>query len=170
MKESGNVLLGILAVLLGLIVIVFPLISVFTINVVLGIGIIFWGIWFLLQSLKTGDLATEVVGLILGILAIILGIVFVKDIMLFKFVTFVALFVVAIFLVLGGLTLLIFGEGLKIKVIGVLGVIFSVPFVIVGWFLSNPLVLAAIIGAFLIIVGFMEIFNLFGEKEKITEI
>ena len=47
MEEGRNVMIGILGILLGLIVIVFPLISVFTVNAIAGIGLVFVGIWIL---------------------------------------------------------------------------------------------------------------------------
>jgi uncharacterized membrane protein HdeD (DUF308 family) len=155
---------------LGLIVIVFPLISLFTINDIAGIGIIFLGIWFLAQSFKNESLAAGVAGLLLAIFAILLGIVFIKDIKAFQFFTFVALYIVGFFIALAGITSLITGEGLKGKAIGALGIIIGILFVVVGSYVGNPLVLAAIIGAFLIIAGIMEVFDLFGEnKEKIPE-
>ena len=170
MNEKSNVLVGILAVLLGLIVILFPLISLFTINEIAGIGIIFLGIWFIAQSFKTGSFAAGVAGLLLAIFAFILGIVFIKDIKALEFFTFIALYIVGFFIALAGLTALISGEGLKSKAIGALGIIIGIIFVIVGSYVANPFVLAAIIGAFLIIAGLMEIFNLFSENEdKIQE-
>lgn len=168
MNENRNVFVGILAILLGLIVIFFPLISVFTINDIAGIGIIFLGIWFLAQSFKAGGFAAGAAGLLLAIFALVLGIVFIKDIKALAFFTFVALYIVGFFIALAGITSLISGESLKSKAIGALGVIFGIIFVVVGTYVGNPFVLAAIIGAFLIIAGIMEIFDLFGEnKEKI---
>ena len=170
MNEKSNILVGILALLLGLIVIFFPLISVFTINEIAGIGIIFLGIWFIAQSFKTGSFAAGVAGLLLAIFAFILGIVFIKDIKALEFFTFIALYLVGFFIVLAGLTALISGEGLKSKAIGALGIIIGIIFVIAGSYVANPFILAAIIGAFLIIAGLIEIFNLFGEnKDKIPE-
>ncbi|MDP1553192.1 MAG: DUF308 domain-containing protein [Methanobacteriaceae archaeon] len=162
MKETKNVLSGIVAIILGLIVIMFPLISVFTINVILGIGIIFLGIWFLTQGLKTGSFAAGIASLILAIFAIMMGIVFIADIKAFEFFTFFALYVVGFFIILAGLTALISGEGLKGKSMGALGIIIGILLILIGSYINNPLVLAAIIGAFLIIAGIMEIFDLFG--------
>ncbi|MGZ7109479.1 MAG: DUF308 domain-containing protein, partial [Methanobacterium sp.] len=107
MNDTRNVLVGILAVILGLIVIFFPLISVFTINEIAGIGIIFLGFWFLSQSLKTRSLAAGVAGLLLTIFALLLGIVFIKDIKAFEFFTFIALYIVGFFIILAGLAALI---------------------------------------------------------------
>ncbi len=163
MTESRNVLFGILAILLGLIVMIFPLISIFTINAIAGIGLIFLGIWILAQSLKTGSIVSGIAGLLVALFAIMFGIVFIGDIKAFQFFTFLILYIVGFFLALAGLTSLISGKGLKEKIIGVLGIIFAVLFVVLASFVRNPLVLGIIIGAFLIIVGIMEIFNLFGE-------
>ena len=165
MNKNENVLLGVLAIILGLIVILFPLISVFTINAVLGIGIIFLGIWIFAQSIKTKSLAAEIAGLILAIIAIIFGIVFIGDIKAFQFFTFMALYIVGFFIVLAGITSLISGKGLKEKAIGALGIIIGILFVAVGSYAGHPLVIAALIGAFLIIAGIMETFNLFDEEK-----
>jgi len=42
--------------------------------------------------------------------------------------------------------------------------------IFIGSYMDNPLVLAAIIGAFLIIGGIMEIFDLFGSNNEINKI
>lgn len=169
MNENRNVFIGILAILLGLIVIFFPLISVFTINDIAGIGIIFLGIWFIAQSFNTGSFAAGIAGLLLAIFAFILGIVFIKDIKALEFFTFIALYIVGFFIILAGLTSLISGKELKNKVIGALGVIIGILFIVVGSYVSNPLVLAAIIGAFLIIAGIIEVFGLLGENKNETQ-
>jgi uncharacterized membrane protein HdeD (DUF308 family) len=157
MVNEKNLLLGILGILLGIIVIVFPLISIFTVNAIAGIGIIFIGIWILIKSLKNDSLAAGVAGLIVAVFAIMMGIVFIGDIKAFEFFTFIALYVVGFFIALAGITSLISGEGLKGKAIGALGIIIGILFVIIGTYAANPLVLAAMIGAFLIIAGIIEI-------------
>jgi uncharacterized membrane protein HdeD (DUF308 family) len=171
MADERNVLIGILGILLGLIVIIFPLISIFAINTIAGIGIIFVGIWILLKSLKNESFAAGIAGLIIAIFAIMLGIVFIGDIKAFEFFTFIALYIVGFFIALAGVTSLISGEGLKGKAIGALGIIIGILFVIIGTYAANPLVLAALIGAFLIIAGVMEIFepNLINETIKKSE-
>jgi uncharacterized membrane protein HdeD (DUF308 family) len=158
MNEGKNVMIGILGILLGLIVIVFPLISIFTVNAIAGIGLIFVGIWILLKSLKNSSIAAGVAGLIVAVFAIMMGIVFIGDIKAFEFFSFIALYIVAFFLVLAGLESLISGKGIKGKGIGALGIVIGVIFAIIGTFAANPLVLATLIGAFLIIAGIIELF------------
>jgi len=159
MKEGRNLMLGILGILLGIIVIVFPLISIFTVNAIAGIGIIFIGIWIIVKSLKNDSLAAGVAGLIVAVFAIMLGIVFIGDIKAFEFFSFIALYVVGFFIALAGVESLISGKGIKGKGTGALGIIIGILFVVIGTYAANPLVLAALIGAFLIIAGIMEIFE-----------
>jgi uncharacterized membrane protein HdeD (DUF308 family) len=158
MANEKNLLLGILGILLGIIVIVFPLISIFTVNAIAGIGIIFVGIWILIKSLKNESIAAGVAGLIVAVFAIMMGIVFIGDIKAFEFFTFIALYVVGFFLALAGLESIISGKGSKARAIGALGIILGILFVVIGTYAANPLVLAALIGAFLIIAGLLEIF------------
>ncbi len=160
MAEGRNVLIGILAIILGLFVIVFPLISVLTFSVLAGIGIIFLGIWLLVQSFKVWgeNLAAGIADLILAFIAIIFGIVFIGNIEAFSFIIFLALYIVGLFLIITGITALFSGAGLKAKVTGILGVIFGILYLVLGVYVGNPLYLAVILGAFLIIAGIMEIF------------
>lgn len=166
MNETKNILIGILGLLLGLIVIMFPLIGVFTVNAIIGVGIIFLGIWLIVQGFNSGSLAAGVASLILALFAIMLGVVFIGDIKAFEFFTLLALYIVGLFLGLAGLTSLISGKGMREKIIGVLGIIIGILFVIIGSYVNHPVVLAIIIGSFLIIAGIIEIFELFRVNEK----
>lgn len=169
MNLQRNVFVGILAILLGIIVIIFPLISVSTLSVLAGVGIIFLGIWLLVQSYKNWakNLAAGVASLILAFFAIALGIVFLGNIPALSFITFLALYIVGFFLIITGLTALFSESGVKAKGIGALGVIFGLLFMIMGIYVGNPLFLAIILGAFLIIAGIMEIFILPPEEAAV---
>ncbi len=169
MDNGKNVMLGILGILLGIIVIVFPLISILTINAIAGIGIIFVGIWIIIKSLKNDSLAAGVAGLIVAVIAIMMGIVFIGDIKAFEFFTFIALYIAGFFIALAGVTSLISGEGVKAKGIGALGILIGILFVVIGTYAGNPLVLAALIGAFLIIAGIIEIFAPQMIESKVTD-
>jgi uncharacterized membrane protein HdeD (DUF308 family) len=157
MEKGRNLILGILGILLGLIIIVFPFISVFTVNAIAGIGIIFVGIWIIVKSLKSDSIAAGIAGLLVAVFAIMMGIVFIGDIKAFEFFSFIALYIVGFFIALAGLESLISGKDIKGKGTGVLGIIIGILFVVIGTYAANPLVLAALIGAFLIIAGIMEI-------------
>ncbi|MBI5458477.1 DUF308 domain-containing protein [Methanobacterium sp.] len=160
MNEGKNTLIGILAIILGLVVIAFPLVSVLTFSVLMGLGIIFLGIWFLVQSFHIWEknLAAGIADLLLGIIAILFGIVFLGDVPAFEFLTFLGLYIVGIFLIITGLMSLVSGKDLKARGIGIMGIIFGILYFILGVYVANPFFLAVIIGAFLILAGIMEIF------------
>ncbi len=50
---GSNVLTGILAIILGILIIAFPLFSVFTLSVLTGFGLILIGIWLFTMSFET---------------------------------------------------------------------------------------------------------------------
>lgn len=166
MTESKNIFIGIISIILGLIVIIFPLISVFTLSHIAGVGLIFLGIWFIIQSFKSESLAIGAVNLIISIFSIMLGLIFIADIKTFQLFIFLAVYIVGFLLALAGISSLLSGEGAKGKVIGVLGIIVGILFVIMGAFMGNTFVSAALIGGFLILAGIMEIFDLFGDNEN----
>ncbi|MGA2675452.1 MAG: DUF308 domain-containing protein [Methanobacterium sp.] len=160
MNVERDVYLGILAIILGAIVITFPLISVFTLSLLVGIGIIFLGIWLLIQAYNVWNknLAAGIADIILAIFAIFFGIGLTGNITALSFLTFLALYIIGFFLILTGLTALLSNKGIKAQGMGVLGVILGILYLVIALYLKNPLFLAIILGAFLIIAGFMEIF------------
>ncbi len=155
MAKEGNVLLGILAIILGLLVMIFPLFSVFTVSVLAGIGILFLGIWFLLQSFAVwdGSNGVSVVYLILGILAIIVGIGLFGNIFAFSFLVSLWLYIAGFFFILSGIMSLFAKEGTFGKGSGVLGVILGIMYIILAAYAWNPYYLALLIGIWLIVDG-----------------
>jgi uncharacterized membrane protein HdeD (DUF308 family) len=168
MVEQRNVFVGILAIILGLIVIAFPFIGVKSLDVLTGIALIFVGIWLIVQSITIWDKnpAAGISDFILAIFAILFGIVFVADIKLFEFFTFLALYIVGFFMLLTGIVTIFSGKGIKGKAMGVIGIILGVIYLIISTSMNNLLYLAALIGAFLIIAGIMEILDMFGENKE----
>lgn len=160
MNDMRSVFIGVLAIILGLIVIIFPLISVTTFSVLAGLGVIFLGIWFIFQAYKNWNksLAAVVANLIIAFFAIAFGIVFIVNVQTLSFVVFLALYIVGFFLIISGLSALVSGSGIKERGVGVLGVVLGIVYMIIGAFVGNPFYLAIILGAFLIIAGIMEIF------------
>ena len=59
--DEKNVLMGIIAIILGIVVIAFPYVSIFTFSVLAGIGILTLGIWFLIRHLLYGKIVKRLV-------------------------------------------------------------------------------------------------------------
>ena len=156
MAEGHNVLLGILAIILGILIIVFPLISVFALSVLLGIGIIFLGIWFFVQMSRVWvtSKAASIAYLILGVIGIIAGIGLVGNIVALAFLSSFILYLVGFFILISGILTLFTGAGAAGKGIGILGVILGILFIYLGLYpILAPFYLAFIIGFWLIFDG-----------------
>ena len=155
MAEGRNVLLGILAILLGLIVIAFPLISVFVLSSIVGIGLIFIGVWLLAQSFEiwSSNKGVSIAALILGILGIIVGIGLFGKIVAFSILVGLIIYIGGLFLIISGIISLVSGQGSAGRWGGLLGIILGILYIIVGVYALNPLYLAFIIGLWLILTG-----------------
>ncbi|HML04182.1 MAG TPA: DUF308 domain-containing protein [Methanobacterium sp.] len=155
MAEGNNVLLGILAIILGILVIAFPLFSVFTASVLAGFAIVFLGIWLLVQSFGVWGTSkgASIAYLILGLIAIIGGIGLFGSILAFSFLASFWLYFAGFFLIISGIMSLFTKEGTAGKGAGGLGIILGILYVILGAYAWNPFYLAFLIGIFLIIEG-----------------
>ncbi|RJS48841.1 MAG: hypothetical protein CIT03_05840 [Methanobacterium sp.] len=158
--EGKNVLLGILAIILGFLVICFPLISVFAASVLAGIGILFLGIWLLGQSFKSWHInkISSAAYLILGIIGIIVGIGLFGNILAFSILASFWLYIIGFLIFISGIITLFEAENNAGKGLGGLGIILGILYIILGSFAWDPYYLAALIAIWLIISGIMEFF------------
>lgn len=171
MAKGGNVLLGILAIILGILVIIFPLLSVFTVSVLAGIGILFLGIWLLIQSFGVWEQSKgiSIAYLILGILAVIVGVGLFGNILAFSFLVSLWLYIAGFFLIISGILSLFAKEGTPGKGAGVLGIILGILYMVLAAYAWNPFYLAIIIGIWLIIDGIALFFINPSEMMKVQE-
>ena len=169
MAEGRNVLLGILAILLGLIVIAFPLISVLLLSSIVGIGLIFIGVWLLAQSFEiwSSNKGVSIAALILGILGIIVGIGLFGKIVAFSILVGLIIYIGGLFLIISGIISLVSGQGSAGRWGGLLGIILGILYIIVGVYALNPLYLAFIIGLWLILTGLFMIITPAPPAQKI---
>ena len=172
MAEGNNVLLGILAVILGILVIAFPLLSIFTASVLAGLAIVFLGIWLLAQSFGTwgASKAASVVFLILGLVAVICGIGLFGHILAFSFLASIWLFFAGFFLIISGIMSIFAKSGAAGKGSGGIGVILGILYIVLASFAWDPYYLALLIGIWLIIDGIALFFvtpsNLVGMEQS----
>jgi uncharacterized membrane protein HdeD (DUF308 family) len=153
--KDNNILLGILAIILGLAVIAFPLISVFLVSDIVAIGIIFIGVWLLTQSIVTWESskALSIFALIVGILGIIVGIGLFGKILAFSILVGMIIYIGGFFLIISGLITLLSGSGSSGRWGGLIGIILGILYIIIGLYALNPFYLAFLIGLWLIITG-----------------
>lgn len=154
MAKENNVLLGILAIILGILVIAFPIFSVFTASVLAGLAIIFLGISLLAKSFGAWgeNKGASIASLILGIIAVVVGIGLFGSVVAFSFFTSFWLYFAGFFLIISGVMSL-FSEETMGKGVGGLGIILGILYMILASYAWNPHYLAMIIGIWLIFDG-----------------
>lgn len=165
MAEERNVLLGILAILLGLVVMAFPLLSVFVVADIVAIGIIFIGVWLLAQSIVTWSTnkGVSIAALILGILGIVVGIGLFGKVIAFSILIGMIIYIGGLLLILSGILSLLSGKGSGGRWGGVLGIVLGILYIIIGLYALNPFYLAVLIGIWLILTG---LFMIIGSSDQ----
>lgn len=159
--KQNNMLFGILAIILGLAVIAFPLVSVFLVSDIVSIGLIFIGIWLLSQSVVSWSesKALSIFALILGIIGIIVGIGLFGKIVAFSILAGMIIYIGGIFLILSGIISLVSGKGNAGRAGGLIGIILGILYLIIGVYALNPFYLALLIGLWLILTGIFMLFT-----------
>jgi len=157
MQRIGS---AIVLIILGLIVLAFPLLGVVPLSVLTGIALLFLGIGLLLTGIFSIEESTAmgIVELILGVLAIIIGIGFVFNPALFSFVAALFIFIAGIFLIIAGIAA-IATKSTGSRWTGVIALVLGIIYVIVAYYVKNPLFLGILIGLWLLITGIVLLFQ-----------
>ncbi|MCK9151917.1 DUF308 domain-containing protein [Methanobacterium alcaliphilum] len=160
MTDGKNILLGIVAIILGLIVLAFPLLGVFTASAIAGIGIMALGIWLFIQSFETwkNSKAGSIALLILGIIALMIGLALFGHIMIFSFLASFWFYFAGFFLLITGFFSLFAGKDTTEKGVGIFGIVLGILYIILGTYAWNPLYLGFLIGIYFIFSGIMQFF------------
>ena len=164
-----NVVVGALAIIIGLIVMAFPLLGVIAASIISGFLVLSLGIWLLIAGISEigTSKAAGILNLIVGILAVILGFGLIFSPYLFSFLAGFLLYLAGIFLIVAGIIALLVGMEKKYSLWGgVLGIILGILYIILGTYAFHPVYLGILIGVWLVITG---IFKLF-EKDEMEEV
>ncbi|MCC7551847.1 MAG: DUF308 domain-containing protein [Methanobacterium sp.] len=157
-----NVIVGILAIILGLIVLAFPLAGLVAASVLTGFVILMIAIWLLIvggSQLETSKTA-GILNLVLGIIVLIIGIGLIFSPALFAFLTGFLLYLAGIFMIIAGVIALASRNEFKNATwAGVLGIILGILYIILGTFAFDPIYLGILIGIWLVISGILALFE-----------
>jgi uncharacterized membrane protein HdeD (DUF308 family) len=165
-----NVLMGILAIILGIVVMTFPYASVFTLSILAGIGILLLSIWFLILTFRVWEDVkwASIPYLILGIIGIVAGIGLMGNVQAFSFLASFLIYLAGFYMLFAGILALFTGITTVEKGIGGIGVILGITYLIVGIYALNPYYLALIIGIWLIFDG-IRLFFVKSPEEELEE-
>jgi len=142
-KNVGALLL----IILGIIVLAFPLLGIIPFSVITGFIALILGIGLFLSGImEMGESTTfGIVELILGIIAVILGVGFIINPGLFSWVAGFLVWIVGLFLVIAGIIGFLNKAG-DSRWNGIVAIIIGLVYIIVGTLIANPAVLGALIG------------------------
>jgi len=152
---NGTRSVGLITLILGILILIFPLASIFTLSVLSGVAILFVGLWLLILGARTWPIrkGASILYLIIGILGIILAVAIIGNIALFSVLTAFWIYLTGIILIIAGIASLFAREEKASRIASLVVCIIGVLYLIVGTFVMNPLFLAWLIGLALVIDG-----------------
>jgi uncharacterized membrane protein HdeD (DUF308 family) len=155
-KKQGALIL----ILIGMIVLAFPIIGLFPFSLITGLIISIVGVGLLLGGIvEIGEsFGLGISGIILGIIALILGIGFIINPALFSFVASLLVFIAG-FILLGIGIVTITGKFGEDKSSGVVSLILGIIYLIIATLVSDPAILGTLIGLWILITGFLMLFQ-----------
>jgi uncharacterized membrane protein HdeD (DUF308 family) len=157
-----NVVMGLLAIILGIIVCVFPLAGLVAASVLTGFVVLMIAIWLLVVGGSQMEVSktSGILNLILGIIVLIVGIGLIFSPALFAFLAGFLLYLAGIFMIIAGIIALLSRDEFKNATwAGVLGIILGILYIILGTFAFDPIYLGVLIGIWLILSGILALFE-----------
>lgn len=153
--------MGILAIILGILIMIFPVVGVVALSVLAGFAVIILAIWFIIAGATEIEYSrlVGVLFLILGIIALIIGFGLVFNPAVFAFLTGIILYLAGILMIVAGVISLLGGLAARYRVWGgVLGIVLGIIYLILGTYAFNPIYLGFLIGIWLLLTGIFSIF------------
>lgn len=154
--------ISLLAILLGMVIIIFPVLGVIGVSSLIGLSVLLVSIYLLVLGVSIIDYNTSgaIIDLILGLLLLFLSIGLIFNPALLGFLTEISLYFAGIMLIIVGLASLINNRSSRYGFyIGISGVILGVLYIIIGTYLANPVILGSLIGIWLVISGVLKLMD-----------
>ena len=153
---ESKTIVGILAILFGLLIIVFPFLSLEILSIITGLGVLILGIYFIIAGVDvwSKNKGASIGYIILGILGLLVGIMLIGNVLLFGLLVGLYLYITGFMLLFGGIVGLFIRSAMISKASAVLMLILGIITIILGYFaLLSPIYVAVILGISLIIDG-----------------
>lgn len=157
-----NKIVSLLAIILGIMIISFPILGVVSTSAILGLSVLFISIYALLTGISITDYNTpgSIIDIALGVILLIISIGIIFNPALFGFLAVITLYLAGIILIIAGVVSLINNRNSKYGFyIGIAGIILGVCYIIIGTYIANPIILGTLIGIWLVISGILRLLN-----------
>ncbi|MCL2116256.1 MAG: DUF308 domain-containing protein [Methanobrevibacter sp.] len=157
MKKS---VISILAIILGLLILIFPMIGVIGAEAIIGVAVLLISIFLLVSGISEIDYSPtkSIITVILGVIILILSLIILFNPDIFSFLAAMTIFLAGILLIIIGLITLIGNRDNKFGFwSGVIAVVLGVIYIILGTYAKEPIVLGSLIGIWLVFTGILRI-------------
>lgn len=153
---------SILAIILGLIIIIFPVMGLIGVSSLIGLSVLLMSIYLLVVGVTIIDYNTSgaILDLILGLLLLFLSIGLIFNPALLGFITEITLYLAGIMLIIVAVASLINNRSSRYGFYtGIAGIVLGLLYIIIGTYVSNPIILGTLIGIWLVISGVLKLMD-----------
>lgn len=157
-----NKFVSLLGIILGIIIIAFPMIGVIGTSSLIGLSVLLISIYLLVAGVAIIDYnkSGTIIDLILGIILLFLSLGLIFNPNLFAFLAEISLYLAGIVLIIVGVVALVNNRHARFGFyIGVSGIILGLLYIIVGTYVADPIILGTLIGLWLVITGVLKIID-----------
>ena len=153
---ARNTVISVIAIILGLIIIAFPLVGVIASADILGLSVLLLAIFLLSNGIAEVDYnqTRGLLNIVLGIIMLVVSLGLIFNPTIFAFLTALTIYLSGIFLIIIGLIIIIGNRDNKSGFwTGILGIVLGVIYIILGTYIKDPMVLGSLIGIWLVVTG-----------------
>ena len=153
---------SLLAIILGLIIIIFPVLGLIGVSSLIGLSVLLMSIYLLVVGVTIIDYNSTgaILDLILGMLLLFLSIGLIFNPALLGFLTEITLYLAGIMLIIVAVASLVNNRSSRYGFyIGIAGIILGLLYIVIGTYISNPIILGTLIGIWLVISGILKLMD-----------
>ena len=154
--------ISIIAIILGIITIAFPILGVIAAADILGLSVLLLAIFLLTNGVSEVEYNTTrgLLNTILGIVMLIISLGLIFNPSIFAFLTALTIYLAGIFLIIIGLIIIVGNRDNKYGFwIGIFGIVLGVIYIIIGTYIRNPIILGSLIGIWLVVTGVLNLLD-----------
>ncbi len=153
---------SLLAIILGLIIIIFPIFGLIGASSLIGLSVLLMSIYLLVVGVSIIDYNSSgaILDLILGMILLFLSICLIFNPGLLGFLAQITLYLAGIMLIIVAVVSLVNNRMSRFGFYtGIIGIVLGLLYIIVGTYVSNPVILGTLIGIWLVINGVLKLMD-----------
>ena len=154
--------ISIIAIILGIITIAFPMLGVIAAADILGLSVLLLSIFLLTNGVSEVEYNTTrgLLNTVLGIVMLIISLGLIFNPSIFAFLTALTIYLAGIFLIIIGLIVIVGNRDNRYGFwMGILGIVLGVIYIIIGTYINNPIILGSLIGIWLLVTGVLNLLD-----------